>query len=229
MRKIILTCLLFAVAFVCSGGRGLAFAPVWNSGDAWTVEARYAESFGPGKWSEPVLWDYKVSESKNEAGEPVWVLEIRSKADDALEIVVRLSRDLSKWEVTKIGTVGEKKEVVEVDSESDFPVLSEYSLAPFDFPVFPIQPGPSRTFQRLRAMGKESDLMIPETIRQETRETEKISSDVFFELENLRSKFLEVRVSREGREDGFVQFWDTKSAWPLYGENKYMIYRLVSE
>ncbi len=229
MRKKILTCLLIAVALICSGGRGLAFSPVWNPGDVWTVEARYAQSFGPSKWSEPVYWDYKVSESKNEAGEPVWLLEIRNKSDDALEIVARLSRDMGEWEVTKFRTVEEKEEVVEVDSGSRFPVLSGYSLAPFDFPVFPIQPGSSRTFKRLRPMGRESDLLIPEILRQETQETGKIPSDVFSELENSTRKLLEVKVSREGDDERFVQFWDSESAWPLYGENKFMIYRLVAE
>jgi hypothetical protein len=220
--------LMIALTFSLFVEDAMAFSPSWTPGDSWTIEVRYARPLSPEKWSDPVYWKYDFKEAVEEE-KPGFVLEARSMVDDKLGLRISFTKDMVPVKIAKIRKVGVREEIVETNLESGFPSTTSYSMAPSDFPVFPLAVPDSRFFEKVRPFGKGSDLRIKETVHQETRWIDEIPADERFELDRSLKNVVEVKVSYPDREVWFVQFWDPDLAWPLLGENNNMVYRLVLE
>lgn len=218
--------LYFVTFFVLlfSATHVLGFTPQWKPGDTWVVAVSYAQAFGSQKWSEPVYWNYSISDAGNEDG-PELILEARNHTDNSLGLRVWLSDELTPVKVQTVRKIRGRKEIRETVPESDFPVLVGYTPTPFDFPVFPLEVPSTKNFTRIRSLSPASELRTSENLCQESRSNIEIPERYDIEPQQL----IEVKVLSREQETLFLQYWDKNLPWPLYGENRNMKYRLVQK
>lgn len=223
MLNTIVFLLLFVIIFPFQAGAD-NFRPSWKAGDRWLVKAVYPSHTARDKWSEPVFWEYEIIGLEGDEPEGRYVIEIKDR-DGRLNLKTRLSYsagDLSlvRAEISNIRRGDESVRVLTYDR--GIPVLTEQTLTPFDFPVFPLTWPSSAEFSVTREI---DGLKAVQTVRQDVRLV--TESD---ELPGLLPGSGLIEVEYTGK-DGFIfmQYWDKAYPWPVYGENINMKYWLVKE
>ena len=198
------------------------FLPAWQVGATWVVEAVYPLPLKDGEWSDPVLWEYRISGCR----EGCYILDINDMKG-LLKLSARLfyrqdDLSLARAEITR--TRRGKPAVRVLTRDRGVPVRTEHTLTPFDMPVLPLLLPSSIDYLVTRHIDRE--LKIKETVRQEARRVRGIEG-----LPDLPGErdLIEVRCLSKDGTLIFLQYWDENSPWPVYGRNRNMKYRLVEE
>jgi len=208
--------------------------PFWKLGDQWRVKAVYHSSLSKNHgWSEPIFWEYSVTEHKKQNSKHFYIVEIKSP-DNKMKSEAHLSYQadcgkkpcglshLSKVELTKIRRGSPFLKVF--NYEKAFPVQTEQSLIPYDTPVFPLASPSSDTFAVLKQVTRE--LKAVNTLKQEVRQTLRPKELPRWPSEK---KLTQVTCSTDRDKLIFVQYWHKDFPWPLFGQNGNMKYWLVME
>ena len=224
--KILWLAVLLALACASPATGADTFLPAWQVGDRWLVKAVYPSPLDEGEWSAPVYWEYEIVGREDHGLESCYVLEIKDQKG-GLKLSARLMyrpEDLS-LALAEITKTRRGKQVVKVlIYERGIPILTEQTLTPFDKPVFPLHLPSSTDFSVTREISP--GLKAAETIRQEVRPVYGAA-----ELPDwLKDRdLIEVKCTASDGTLVFVQYWDKKLPWPIYGWNRNMKYRLVEE
>lgn len=220
-----IACLLYAVTAAAEG----QFSPTWNEGQQWRVKAVYP-SLSPEKpgdsWSEPVIWFYRVVEKKLYQGEECFFIEVRD-LEGGLGIgllMIYRARDFLLLNTQMIRQVRQRRMETSLDYEGSVPVRTTGSIIPFDTPAFPLVYPSDRYFKTTRRVSHE--LKAQEIIRQQV-ELIKPGKDLPIEIKT--DQLIKVECTRQGGQSWFVQYWDARYPWPVFGYNNSIKYWLVSE
>jgi len=224
MKRYMFGILLVFALIICSFQLAGAdnFRPTWKIGDRWLVKAVYLSHMDKEKWSGPVFWEYEVIGLEGEGQKRCYILEIRDR-DGRLNMNTRLEyrdEDLSIARAVMTKMRGGEEIVTSITFKGGAPVITEQTLTPYDSPVFPIEYPSFTEFSVIRMI---DGLEAVEVIQQDVRE---VSSMDEIQVQQSGNGLIEIKCSGK---DGlvFVQYWDMKFPWPVYGVNNNMKYWLV--
>jgi len=213
--------------------------PAWQPGEKWIVKAVYHSLPNKDEWSEPVFWEYKVTDIKENGTEKYYIIDVKASDNNNLNLTARLTYRTECKKITCSSETSEKcnipifikaeisksrlgKESVNIlEYEKYVPVRTEQTLIPFDTPVFPLCSPSSLDFTLIRKISDE--LKVKETVRQDVKQVNGIK-----EIPDLtpEKEITEIKCIKNDK-TLFVQYWSENIPFPLFGWNENMRYWLV--
>jgi len=213
--------------------------PAWQPGETWIVKAVYHSIMNKDEWSEPVFWEYKVTDIKDNGSEKYYIIDVKEQKESKLNLTARLTYQTECKKITCGSEISEKcnipilikaeitkfrqgKESVNIlEYEKGVPVWTEQTLIPFDTPVFPLCSESSLDFTVIRKISDE--LKVKETVRQDVQIVKGIK-----EIPDLlpEKEIAEIKCVKKDKTI-FVQYWSENIPFPLFGWNENMKYWLI--
>ncbi len=209
-----------------AGAREDRTDPGWTKGQDWVVAVSYPSPMEDGTFSAAVRWQYRVVEAPDTTTEGVFVLEIsRADAQGTPVAVVRLRKEsLAPVSVETLTRRQGKTATHLTHFDVLRPLVTRGSMAPLDFPVFPVTEGERACYAFSQKVG--GDLMRKREIFLEAT-----SGDVPPAGSGLSDAvdWLKVTAAYDDGVPIFTQYWIKGAPWPSYGENDSMKYWLVDD
>jgi hypothetical protein len=236
MTVVLLMLLWIILPATQAAGADMMICPDWKTGDKWTVKAVY-RSFKTADWSDPVYWEYTVTDCK---ADDCYLIEVKNqneKPNLTARFTYRKSPPaplcergeecnafgLDKAEISKMRRGKEISNVLTY--KKGVPIQTEQTLIPFDMPVFPLRFPFSADYSLSKPVTGE--LNATEIIRQECRQVQKAEELTDWTQDQPLTEVKCSKVTGKETKLIFVQYWHKDYPWPLFGQNQNMKYWLV--